>query len=415
MRIKVQLPKVDPTNCKEPEECPYEDCKGRYFKPHGQKGEVKAIRDLYHQEVKSYRWKCMKCGRTFRMYPQGVSKAQQSAQLKAMSVLLYVLGLSYGAVSDFLAAMGVSIGKTTVYENVQEAGERSRVRQAREIEEGGKRAAMGADGTYVKVRGEKVGLEVLVDDESGDLLGLEIIVSESAEELLEIVREVAEKIEADVLISDDLDAYKSVADELGLEHQTCRSHINRNVEDGIESMRQQARKEEKVPEGVDSSLERLEADLTQIEQIVYQRPDDGAEQLEALYHRYKAGIVSKKQGEKLNSSSVEDKSALGDERSERGQLILRRNTVVDVSVETHTELLRGFGEGSEGIPGAHAIRDARTQTDIALAHALPRTQFSGIVVKWDFRMYEDLQERDLFGACLGNAVVKCSVAGDGAE
>jgi transposase-like protein len=298
MRIKVQLPKVDPTNCKEPEECPYEDCKGCYFKPHGQKGEVKAIRDWYHQEVKSYRWKCMKCGRTFRMYPQGVSKAQQSAQLKAMSVLLYVLGLSYGAVSDFLAAMGVSIGKTTVYENVQEAGERSRVRQAREIEEGGKRAAMGADGTYVKVRGEKVGLEVLVDDESGDLLGLEIIVSESAEELLEIVREVAEKIEADVLISDDLDAYKSVADELGLEHQTCRSHINRNVEDGIESMRQQARKEEKVPEGVDSSLERLEADLTQIEQIVYQRPDDGAEQLEALYHRYKAAPPPSRKGER---------------------------------------------------------------------------------------------------------------------
>jgi transposase-like protein len=298
MRIKVQLPKVDPETCKEPEACPYENCNGRHFKPHGQKGEVKEIRDLYHQEVKSYRWKCMKCRRTFRVYPQGVSNAQQSAQLKAMSVLLYVLGLSYGAVSDFLTAMGVSIGKTTVYENVQEAGERSRVRQAREIEEGGKRAAMGTDGTYVKVKGEKVGLEVLVDDESGDLLGLEIIVSENAEELLEIIREVAEKVEVDVLISDDLDTYKNVADELGLEHQTCRSHINRNVEDGVESMRKQARKEEEVPEGVDSSLERLEADLTQIEQIVHQRPDDGAEQLETLYHRYKAAPPPTRKGER---------------------------------------------------------------------------------------------------------------------
>jgi hypothetical protein len=30
---------------------------------------------------------------------------------------------------------------------------------------------IGADGTYVKVKGEKVGVQVVVDDQSGDLLG----------------------------------------------------------------------------------------------------------------------------------------------------------------------------------------------------------------------------------------------------
>jgi hypothetical protein len=41
------------------------------------------------------------------VYPRGVSKgAQQSQRLRAMTVLLYVLGLSYGAVEDFVNALG---------------------------------------------------------------------------------------------------------------------------------------------------------------------------------------------------------------------------------------------------------------------------------------------------------------------
>jgi transposase-like protein len=86
-------------------------------------------------------------------------------------VLLYVLGLSYGAVADFLEAIGTAIGKTTVYNNVQEAGITSRSRQSASVASGGKRPVIGADGTYVKVKGEKVGVQVVVDDQSGDLLG----------------------------------------------------------------------------------------------------------------------------------------------------------------------------------------------------------------------------------------------------
>ena len=72
-----------------------------------------------------------------------MSSDQQSDRQKAISVLLYVLGLSYGAVEDLLDALGVAIGKpvvvhlrdkwgkTTVYENVQEAGMVSRSGRAR--------------------------------------------------------------------------------------------------------------------------------------------------------------------------------------------------------------------------------------------------------------------------------------------
>ena len=64
-----------------------------------------------------------------RVYPRGVSSAQQSDRLKAITVLLYVLGLSYGAVSDFVGALNCYVCRTTVYNNVQEAGMRARQRQ----------------------------------------------------------------------------------------------------------------------------------------------------------------------------------------------------------------------------------------------------------------------------------------------
>ena len=97
MRIRVRLPKVAPDVFGYPEECPYKGCDGRFFKPHGVKGEEKAIRDLRYEQVTSYRYRCVRCNRTFRMYPKGVSSAQQSDRLKAITVLLYALGLSYAA------------------------------------------------------------------------------------------------------------------------------------------------------------------------------------------------------------------------------------------------------------------------------------------------------------------------------
>ena len=294
MRIRVRLPKVEPEVYHYPEECPYEECDGHYFKPHGLEGQRKAVRDLSCEQVESFRHKCLKCNGTFRVYPRGVSRAQQSDRLKGISVLLYVLGLSYGAVADFLEALGMAICKTTVYNNVQEAGMQSRTRQKACVARGGRRPVIGSDGTYVKVKGEKVGIEVVVDDQSGDLLGLDIIVSENREEVRQIVEQVAKQVEADVLVSDDLDVYKNVADEVGLEHQICRSHVKRNVDDLAESLREQLKKQEPCPEDVDSSPERLKEDLENIQQLVRKRPPDAPSELEKLYHRYQAAPMPKK-------------------------------------------------------------------------------------------------------------------------
>jgi hypothetical protein len=135
----------------------------------GCKGEVKPLRDLYYHSMRSYRYEC---GRSFRVYPHGVGPGPQSKRLKGMTVLLYVLGLSYGAVEDFTTALGCGVGETTVYNNVQAAGEQAREQQRKTVQQGGKRAVIGADGTYVRLKGVSTGIEVVVDDQSGKLLGV---------------------------------------------------------------------------------------------------------------------------------------------------------------------------------------------------------------------------------------------------
>ena len=293
MRIQVRLPKVEPSEYRAPQACPYAGCGGHHFKAHGVHGERKAVRDLKHEQVRSWRHKCLRCGRTFRVYPQGVSRAEQSDRLKATSVLLYVLGLSYGGVADVLEALGMAMGKTTVYHNVQEAGVVSRERQRACMVGGGKRAVIGSDGTYVKVKGEKVGIQVVVDDDSGELLGLDLIVSENRDEVRDMVEPVARQVGAEVLVSDDLDVYKEVADGLGLDHQICRSHVKRNVDALAESLREQLQTHELLPEGVVSSPEGLVQDLECIRNWVRERPADALQKLETMAHRYQAAPAPK--------------------------------------------------------------------------------------------------------------------------
>lgn len=294
MRLQVRLPTIQPAEYKVPKQCPYDGCSSDAFKPHGVKGEAKAVRDTGLKEVKARRYRCTTCGRSFRVYPTGVSQSQQSDRLKAMSVLLYVLGLSYGGVEDFLTAIGLGIGKTTVYENVQAAGVVARKQQKTGLERGGQRAVIGADGTFLKAKGQQVGIEVVVDDDTGELLGLDITTSESAQEIEPFIRKIAEQVEAEVLVSDDFDTYKNIADNADLAHQICQSHIIRNV-DKVESIGLPSRMiyPPLLPKGAKSSYHQIERDGRIVQGLVRDRPPDAKQILAILYDCYEAAPTPK--------------------------------------------------------------------------------------------------------------------------
>jgi hypothetical protein len=302
-RLKVRMSKVEPELYQMPAECPYEGCHGTTFKQHQEKC-PKGLRDPQHEQVEARRFRCLRCGQTFRVYPKGVTRAQQSDALKSFSVLLYLLGLSYGAVSEALEALEILLskplylGKTTVYRNVQASGQKARGLRRAWLQKGHRIRVIGADVTRVQCQGQSLLVGVVVDGLSGIELTIDILEDETAETQLAWLREIAETVGAEVLTTDDADALKTVADELGLSHQVCRAHVTKNVLRLVGELGTQALEApDPVPQGVTRSVEQFVADLETVQWLVEAHPHDGEEQLEVL-HQYYCQAPAPREGEK---------------------------------------------------------------------------------------------------------------------
>ena len=98
---------------------------------------------------------------------------------------------------------------------------------------------------------------------------------------------IAEVVGAQVLVTDDADALKSVADELGLDQQVCKGHVKRNTEALIEHLQP-----ETVTDG-DGSLaaigvapEQAAADLKRLGELIRTRRPEDMNELAELHLRY---------------------------------------------------------------------------------------------------------------------------------
>ncbi len=90
MRLRIVLPKVNPEAITVPTLCAYAGCGGR--KLYLRQEVAKPLRDTVYHEVQVHRYQCLKCKRTFRVYPEGTTPAQTSQRIKGLAVLLYLLG-----------------------------------------------------------------------------------------------------------------------------------------------------------------------------------------------------------------------------------------------------------------------------------------------------------------------------------
>jgi transposase-like protein len=285
MRLQLILPRVELSEMYLPSVCPYETCQGRHFRHHQEVD--KPLKDTEYDTVFAHRYECLRCKRTFRVYPQGVTRAQTSRRVKGLAVMLYLLGLSYGAVALALEALGVYMSKSSVYAAVQAAAEKVPGLRHNEVFGGLQTPAMGGDLTSVKCNGEWLPLGLAVDDTSGLVLTVDRLSAEDAEAIKEWLDPVAEAVDAELLVSDDADAFKSVANDLELEHQVCKGHVRRNTEAFIESM------EPKVEADEDGSLaaigvttEQALKDLNRLGELILSRQPEQENELEGMHHRY---------------------------------------------------------------------------------------------------------------------------------
>jgi len=285
MRLKLLLPEVEPTQYEKPKKCANPNCRGQRFYP--RQAVKKKVVDAQHREVVAWRYECAKCGRTFRVYPQGINNKQISKRVNGIAIMLYVLGLSYGAVEIVLNSLGIGIGKTSVYRAVQAVAEKVPGMKQGGLLEGYRTKAIGADLTSVRCNGKWIPIGISVDATNGMTLSIDLLPGEDAEDLRAWLEPILDAVDADILVSDDADGFKKVSDETGRAHQVCKSHVVRNTDALVDEL------SALIQTGQDLSLhaigitpEQALADLATLKRLVHSRQPDDQSQLEVLYERY---------------------------------------------------------------------------------------------------------------------------------
>jgi transposase InsO family protein len=215
--------------------------------------------------------------------------------VKGLAVMLYLLGLSYGAASILLEALGVYLCKSRVYDAVQAAAQRVPGLKRHQVFEEVRTSALGGDVTSVKCNGHWLPLGLTVDDLTGLVLTVDELSGEDAQTLQDWLAPIAEQVGAELLVTDDADGFKTVAEELGLDQQVCKSHVKRNTDELIASL------QATLAQGTDRSLaalgippEQAGADLERLGHLIRTRQPEEQTELEVLHDRYRGAPPPRK-------------------------------------------------------------------------------------------------------------------------
>lgn len=276
MKISLTIPSVNQAPADRPRACAY--CGQSILHRHGTVS--KPIKDHRLSRVVAHRYKCLSCARTFRHYPSGITNKDQSRRTQVLAALMYGLGLSCSAGSHLLGALGVDLGKMSVWRDAQEAGEALRRKRP-----AGRVRVLGADETVFKVKGKEVVVGFVVDGTSGRTLGFKVLFEGDGETFKEWLEPYAKEFGVEVLVSDDNDSYSVAAAELGLDHQLCLAHVRKYVAKRSKSILEQAEKEgweEDPPE----QLAELERDSPRVRQLVEDLREPGEAELGRIHRRY---------------------------------------------------------------------------------------------------------------------------------
>jgi len=255
-RLRFLLPQVKAVEEGRPTSCPY--CQGETFQRHGVV--QKPIKDLRLPQVQLVRYRCTICRRTFRHYPQGVDKHDQSKRTRAFCALLWGLGVSLEGVSQVVSSLGCPLARMSVWRDVQELGLGIRLWPSPL----GPIAILGADETVVKLKGSKVVVGFITDPQNGKLVGLELLTGQDSRAFLLWLKRYAQKLGMKALLTDDLATYKPVVEELGVEHQVCLAHVRKNLARRLKG------------------IEGWEKEKAQLAALIKELPEEGGKSLLAL-------------------------------------------------------------------------------------------------------------------------------------
>ncbi len=263
--VVLKLPNVKRSTEERPKECPY--CAGETFQRWGQ--EKKPVKDMRCRKVRVYRYRCCRCGRTFRHYPDGTTRADQTERLRMFAVICWRMGLSYRGVSIILNGCNTMMCPMTVWRDAQE--QEQKLRRQNEWKPV---RVLGLDGAYVLGWGEKRPVLVAVDLGEGQPVAVGYVNEHNPQAVQRWLEPLVQRMGISVIVTDDLAVYKVVAKRLNLELQICQFHVRRWVGRTLKELQNKLSKEWLwVVEEINKLMEEL--------------PPDGDKRLYALWKQVK--------------------------------------------------------------------------------------------------------------------------------
>lgn len=273
--VVLQLPAVKRKNATRPQQCP--SCQGQTFQRWG-KG-CKRVRDNRYRSVEVFRYRCCRCHRTFRHYPPGVDRADQTQRLRKLAALLWVLGLSLRGVCAVLSAFGVRLSHMSVWRDIQE--------QAHLLEGGRQRRSvgvLGVDGVYLRLKGHKCAVLIAVDLGDGKPVAVAQIEEVHPQAVVQFLSPLVEGLGVSVMVTDDLASLRVAAEGLGVGHQVCQFHVRRWVGRTLRHLRQ-------------TLTEQWQWVLDEIQRCLAELPADGGRRLFELWMQVGACRVGQGQAQ----------------------------------------------------------------------------------------------------------------------
>lgn len=213
--VTLRLPEVKSVAEKRPGQCVYCGCRvlQRWGRIH------KAVLDPQIQEVLLYRYRCSECGKTFRHYPQGITRADQTDRMRFLCALIWKIGASLRQTTGLLGIWQRPVCHMTVWRDIQWAALRRPAKT--------KLRVVGLDGFYTKIKGKEAGLMVMLDMGDGQPVELGKVEEANPQTLLAWFLPFVQQYGIEIIVTDDQASYPIVANELELQRQVCRFHALR--------------------------------------------------------------------------------------------------------------------------------------------------------------------------------------------
>jgi transposase-like protein len=243
--------------------------------------------DIRVEQVEKVRMRCAFCRRTWTCQPEGMKHGySRSQRLRALNVLLYALGLSYGSVAMTTAALGAQQSETSVYDDVIDSGTRAEERHTRRVASlVGAVGIVGIDGTGQLLaepgNSRSEGVMFAVEFGSGRLLRFAVVDERDAEGLQAFIDELRERFGVTEWVGDAHGNHRGRVD--GDVYWICMAHFKKAKKTRLRRLRETAESEGSPV----TERPRFRRSVRALERLLDEMPQGGEKRAFQVYRHWR--------------------------------------------------------------------------------------------------------------------------------